>query len=357
MKILAVISGVGYGDATRDYSVLKEFSRRKKAEIKVIAYDKSYEFFKDKFDTIKISGYKFSGYNLKFQFFPFFILNFLLPFLWIIHAFRIKRKLKDFKPDIILNNLEPIGIILAKLYKKKCFMVFGYDLKLYEDYKKYNDVGIKQRLQNLYVKFLYDNKDIKLILIPRLLQLGNDYGKFRYISAIVRSKIEELDDKKIIMKRLKLKRSPIILMLGGSKFGLTLANRLLRVIKDIDEDFIIFGYSADFKRENIKAYEFREDFLDFLKISKGVVTLAGYNTMAECLSYKKPMLIFPIEDHIEQLLNVYNIGKFAMIGDNVEESVKKFINNIKDLQKKLDNLNIKADGSEEAVNIILKNLD
>ncbi len=359
MKILAIVTGIGYGDATRDYSILREIQRKdKQAEIKIVAYENSYNYFKNKFDTIKMRGYKLPGYNLRFQLFAFLLLNMFLPFIWIIEAFKIRKKLAGFMPDIILSDLEPNSIMLAKLLKKKCIMIFGYDPKKLELYEKENNLTLKQWIQKIYLNLIYNSKHVKLVIIPTLLGKKTRYGKYAYIDPILRNLPAELESKEQLMKKLKLKREPILVMIGGSKFGLTLANKILQHVPNFDENFIFFGHISQFSRQNIRAFEFKENFLEYLRVSKGIITLAGYSTLSEALAYKTPMLVFPIKNHIEQALNAFTIKDYAFIGndDNMEESIKKFIEELPSLRLKLANLEINSTGNQEAADIILSSI-
>ena len=68
MKILFVVTGIGYGDAIREHAIIKAILKKKpKTEIKIAAYDNSYNYFKGKFPTINIKSYKLPGESMKFK--------------------------------------------------------------------------------------------------------------------------------------------------------------------------------------------------------------------------------------------------------------------------------------------------
>jgi len=237
-------------------------------------------------------------------------------------------------------------------------MLFGYDPKKMELYLKEHRLSFKQKMQRIYLNIIYNSKQVKLIIIPTLLGKKTRFGKYCYIDPIARTLPGSLKNKEQLMKKLKLKREPILVMIGGSRFGLTLANKLFKHVSSFDEDFIFFGYTSNFSRENIKAFEFKENFLEYLKVSKGIITLAGYSTISEALLYKTPLLIFPIENHVEQLLNAFTIRDYAFIGDDkaIDESIKNFIAALPELRLKLANIDIKTIGNLEAADIILDNI-
>jgi len=93
--------------------------------------------------------------------------------------------------------------------------------------------------------------------------------------------------------------------------------------------------------------------MDYLAISKGVITLAGNLSLSETLFMKKPMLVFPIKNHIEQQLNAYMVKEYAIIGgDDINESLENFLKNINNIRKKLNKIKLKFDGAKEIVDII-----
>ena len=352
MKILFFISGIGYGDSTREHAIIEELLKKdKKTEILILGYDTSYDYFKDKFNTVKMRSYKFYGYNLKFKLLPFFMLNSITPFLWLINAFKIKKLIKKFDADLIISDFEPIAGYLAKLIKKKCILVLAYDP---ETYKKFPNKNFSINIQASIINKIYESKNLSKVIIS-LFGKKKSYLKYNYVNPIIRTQPNELPQEKTLMKKLGLKKEPILIMLGGSDFGLTLANKVFRITDRFKEDFIVFGYSTEFSRENITVFKFKENFLEYLKVCKGIITLAGYNTLAESIVYKKPMLVFPIKNHFEQELNAFAVKDFALIGsENIENSIKKFLKELPILQAKMNKLNVKGTGASEAADIVLK---
>ena len=113
MKILFIVTGVGYGDAKREHANIEAFLKKDpKTEIMVAGYDNSYKYFKDKYKTIEIKGYKFSDKALKFSVPSFIWRNYKLPFFWAASTFKLRKKVREFNPDIIISDFEPIGIML-----------------------------------------------------------------------------------------------------------------------------------------------------------------------------------------------------------------------------------------------------
>ena len=98
-----------------------------------------YEYFKDKYETVRIQGYKLPGKKMKINVGRFVLSNIFLPLFWFTSTLKVKLHEFNFTPDVIVSDFEPIGISLAGLLRKKCVIVFGYDPFLFEEYKKKNN--------------------------------------------------------------------------------------------------------------------------------------------------------------------------------------------------------------------------
>ncbi|MBT3985806.1 hypothetical protein HOE91_05925 [archaeon] len=358
MKLLFVVSGIGYGDSTREHAniraVKKAFPR---AKILVAGYDNSYEYFKNKYKTVRIEGYKLPGKKLKINIGRFALANIFLPLFWFTSTLKVKLQEFNFKPDLIISDFEPVGLSLATLLGKKCLVVFGYDPLLFREYDKKNKVNYKVRTQAKYFEYLYSQAH--MVALPTL-------GKKRrivdyvYVNPIVRKEPKDLPSEKDLMNKLKLRKKPILVMLGGSEFGTRLALDINKIaVKHKKEDFLIFG--ANIKRvklnENVSYVRYADDVLKYLKVAKGVIALGGQLTLAEALVYKKPVLCFPIKDHVEQILNAHSVRNLVMVSKEsnyktVDRKVGEFIKKLPILKKKVVKYNLKAGGSKEIVNLI-----
>src|SRR3990167_5531515 len=101
-------------------------------------------------------------------------------------------------------------------------------------------------------------------------------------------------------------------MLGGSKFGFSIAEKIVNISQKFDEDFIFFGYK-DTKKSNITSFRFRENFLEYLKVCKAVILISGHTALSETLIYRKPALIFPFKNYIEHYINVSEMKEFSLV--------------------------------------------
>jgi len=351
MRILFTVTGVGYGDATREHANIDAFLKKDPGtKVMVAGYDNSYKYFKNKYPTVEIKGYKFTEKELKFSVPRFAWKNYKLPYVWMRDALKLKKKVKEFDPDIIISDFEPVGILLSKMIKKKGVFVFAYNPKTF---KKYPKKTPKTRLQARYFNSLYKAADA--VIIPTLLgQKPMVEKKYYSVNPILRTKPSDLPPKDELMEKLGLEKEPVLIMLGGSTFGNILANKIMHFAHLFNEDFIMFGSRIKgISRKNVKYYPFKENVLEYLKVSKAVITLGGHLSLTECLAFKKPAMVFPIKEHVEQMLNAYNLEKVYDIHyslENLRKNIQTFLRNLDSIKGKIPNIDF--NGSEQIVDII-----
>lgn len=358
MRVLFFVTGVGYGDATREHANIDALLKKDpRTKVMIAGYDNSYDYFKDKFPTFKIRGYRIPGKGMRFKVIPFIINNTLLPFFWVFSAIRLRKEIRRFRPDIIVSDFEPAGITAAKLTGKKCVVVFGYDPKTREEYMRRNKLSRKCWIEAKYFEGLYDKADF--VVIPTLLGARKQSILYHYINPIIRRMPSDLPDRKKLMEKWGLSKPPVVVMLGGSDFGLKIARHLRRIAHKFDEDFLVFGSSRELKPgKNFRHARFSKNFLEYLKVSKGVITLGGQKTLTEALAFRKPMLVFPIEDHVEQLMNAYSARNVAIVStksdeESFERQLRKFLRNLPDLQRRVDKLKVRFDGAEQMAGLLV----
>ena len=162
---------------------------------------------------------------------------------------------------------------------------------------------------------------------------------------------------------LKEYKEPIIISLGGSYFGSEILERLLKILPEFEQDFIIFSYKTIGKsQKNIHFLPFKENFLEYIKASKAIITFGGHNTISEAVVLKKPCLVFPVPNYIEQILNAYELEKtklgmskvlkHPLDEEEIKSTLKYFFKKIPELQENLNKSDIKGNGAEQAFEII-----
>lgn len=365
MKILFVITGIGLGHAMREAAIINELKKRNKnLKVKIAGFQNSYNYFKDKYDTIKIKGSSFPQSSFSVSSTKVVVAN--LPYiLYFIHDYiKLKKEIKKFKPDVIIVDAQPIGSYVGKNLGIKTISIYNLDLKTWNDYQENTKMPFTLYMQSrFHFKFVadaYNNSD--LVIIPTI-RKKTSTKNVKFVNPIIRASPESLPSEKILMKKLKLKKKPILIMLGGSKFGFSIAEKIIKISKNFNENFIIFGYK-EFKKNNVTSFKFKENFLEYLKVCKSIVLLSGHTALSEAIVYKKPALIFPFKNYVEHYINVSELGNLSLvkyIDENIKEKeLKKYLEELikksPELERNLKKLKIGTKGTKEAVDIILKQI-
>lgn len=349
MKVLFVITGFGYGDTIRMKALIDELRpRTKNLRIMILGYDHSYNYFHKKYLTLKMGGYNFPDYKLHFKPLPFVLKNLLLPTKWAHAWMKHRSTIIRFDPDVVVSDFEPIANIIGKKIRKPVISVFAYDPELFKSYPKKTSV---LKLQAEYLNKLY--KQSNHVFIPSFTKHYSK-GTLHYIPPLIKRIPSQLPSEVALMKKLKLKKKPVLVMLGGSNYGVYLAQRIRDCLPQFNEEFIFFGSTKTIAAHH---YKFKNNFLEYLKVAKALITLGGNLTLTEGLAFKKPMLVFPIKDHVEQTLNTYALREYIMEGDaeHPERSITQFLKNIKLYQEKVSTYHAPSNGAKFLADYLLEN--
>ncbi len=336
MRVLFTITGIGLGHATREYAIIKKLN----CDVRIGTYLSAYDFFKDKYETFKISYIKFPDNKFRVSFYKIIMYNLLAPLNLYLAYLRIKKEVKEFNPDLIISDSELVTGYASKRLKKPVIGIHNHNLERIKNIEKSKDRNLRLEAGYLYKLVEAGNKNCSMIIVPELLG-GKRDGKIRYIDPVIN------ESKKTI------KNNAILIMLGGSRFTHPFIEGIIPFLKKQKEEFIIFGYK-DFKEGNIVSYKFNPEFIKYLKNCKGLITFAGYSALSEALFYKVPSLVFSIPGHLEQYININTVSKIFMTdvdSKNPEESISRFLNGIPEQRTRLKKLKIK-NGLDEAVRII-----
>ena len=361
MKVIFVITGIGMGHISRENAIIEKLKRNvKELKISIIGNKKVCDYFRNKFDVTEIHGHNFPEGNFKVNLLKIIFHNLNYPF-YYYHDYKIiKNHIIQFNPDFLIVDSEPLGVKAGNLLGKKTFFVYNLDLDIWIEFNEHKKLTFMQKLQSKYFFKIIDYcyKNSTLVFLPGIKKKA-DAKNTRHVNPIIRKMPIELPDANTLMRKHRLEKKPILITLGGSYFGKNIVEEIVEMSKNFDEEFAIFGYNEEKEIGNVRLFKFREDFLEYLKICKGVIILAGHNSLMETIVYKKPALVFPIKNYIEHYVNIYEYKEYIMYKlmknkDFLKVHVENFINAIPRLQEKLDRLEeIKGNGADEIVREIL----
>ena len=354
MRLLFIVTGIGLGHTIREKAIIDEVLKNSpETRIHVAGYGMSLEYFKSYYPTTKIFGHNFSGENFKPSTSKIFLANLLYPVKYLIDTIKLMLLIKRINPDKVIVDTQPVGLFASRLMKKNVITVYNFDVdKIKEKPKEASSRFFVNLIRKIYRKS-------DSVIMPVLTQAKIKRKNIYYINPIIRTSPENLGSKEFLMKKLKLKKEPILVTIGGSNFGAKLLYLINEIADNFDEQFIIFN--GDYKKKNITSYKFKSNFLEYLKVSKAVITTAGHNTLSEILIFKKPALVFPIANYLEQkqnsnMIKEFNLGivsNFIEDGERLELLIKRLLKERSTLIGNIEKLGLKASGASEAAEIII----
>ena len=357
MKYLFIITGIGLGHSVREDAIIKELVKLDKdVEIRVATYGIALKYFAKRFPLTELIGEKFPDASSKLESLKVITSNLSLPYNYFKDIAKIKKLIKQFKPDVVISDAQPEAIVAAKSLNMKSVFVYNFD---FNESLFNKNFGLNSFIHMKAMQYCYKNAN--KTIVPVLTQKTRIKEKIHYVNPIVRETPGRLPIEIALMQEFNFKRNPILVTIGGSKFGMKLIKNVVNSAQYFDEDFIIFGVNLKIKKENVTFLPFQSNFLEYLKVAKAVITLAGHCTLSETLLYKKPSLVFPIANYVEQYQNAYLMQNYCLLGEMGSLSLiytrnllEKFLKNLENIEDKLKKLNIMKNGAEEAAKIILQ---
>jgi len=366
-RVLASVCGIGLGHSTRVFSVLEKLKRR--ANISVVASKMSHQYLKDKgYNPKKILEVDIHGDDFTINSMSSIMDNLDFPIQFMRNYPFFSNILDKFDPDVILSDTEPSSFLISKIRQVNLVSMTNYVTSLKEmdrfpknlmttDLKTQHFV--MQKVTDAMMKYsdltLNINIDAKQSLSKSLKNIG----------LVIRKQPEELNSEPYIKRTLK-KDDFYLVSFGGSPLGTTLLEPMLKVLKKFDKKKFIISSSYKVKKiqrvGNITVMPFIDNYLEHLKVCNGVISLAGFSTISETLAYKKPSLVIPIKNHLEQMLNAHMLERLGLANtcsinegiSNLERKMRAFFRDEDRLKQNIQKARIDSKGADEAADIILK---
>lgn len=317
-KILYGLCGVGIGHAVRAKVILTHL--KKKHEVMVICSHKPYEYLSKIFDNV----HKIEGFELEFK------KNSIIEYLTLfknlgkfnrknyIELKKITKKIREFNPDYVISDWETISSFIAKKLKIPLISIDNQHFLMKGSFV-------------IPKKYFFDYLMAKLIIY--LLTRRADYY---IISSFYYTNLKKHEKNSFLVPpvirdgilRSKPNKKDYFLVYQSTKTY----DKLIKILRDIDAKFVIYGFDKTEKNEHLEFKKFNEkNFIKDLVNCRGVICNGGFTLISEAIYLKKPLLTVPIKKHFEQLLNcnyVKMIGCGEFYNDLNKENVQDFINNI-----------------------------
>ena len=363
IKFAIFISDVGFGHMVRQRCIIKEIENQfKNYEILIINYSNIRiieETFKEKhkyikkFNNIKLYKTKSGFFDSKktrqeFQSWKYKKNNIL----------NLKNSLRNY--NIIISDFVPEAFDLAKKLKIKSYGVCHYTWSWF--FKKIN-YNKKYDLQLLKENELKADKIFFPPFTPEnaLRQFPNKKIK----------KVNFITEKKYKKALIKNKKPIILIMDNGTQ---TLNNKISSTLKFLtkNNNFIFYVGVSSLKKKDIEFIVNSKNIIPisglksiYSQINKAdyVIARGGFNTISECLIYRKPTLFAPEKNNpeISENLKIIKSKKLGSVinlsewGKNFNKRLNHFLNYEKiTIEKNLNKINYLSNGAQQIVKTIKK---
>jgi len=339
-RIIYGVSGQGFGHATRSKEVINHL-KKQGHQVLVLSYGQALIFLAHE---PNIEVYEVPGLVLKYRRNK--LVYWQTVYLNVIQLFRQSAKwrallarAKQFAPDLVIADFEPLSALLAKSLKKPL-------ISLDNQHQLTNtkiEIPLYQR-QNLLankviIRSLVRRADHYLVTTFFPTPLTNRHTDL--VPAIIRQAVIDLQPK------------------HGNYFLVyqtTGGDAISNVLKKFPQyHFIFYGLDRQATVGNIIYKKTSQDgFLQDLAGCQAVIGSAGLSLISESLYLGKPYLALPIDRQIEQVVNaiyLVKLGYGSMAKKLTSKALKNFVENLTTYDQNLEHY--PRSGNE----IVFKKLD
>lgn len=338
MNILYGLAGEGFGHSSRARVVVPYLEGRGH-NVKVITYGQALNVLKKEgFDVFEIKGMHIhfkAGRVDALETLKKGLINFLKNAEKSKNIYEVMKN----KYDLCISDMEPLVPMLSSWYNLPLLSLDN-----------------QHRLTNLELK-ISKKYQLEFIAAKAITNLFVSKGDWYIITNFGKTKIKKSCKKNTLIvppiiresvRRLEPEKGKYILVYLTKK-----DNHVLRVLKEIREKFVVYGYNVEKKEKNLSFHKAGEGFLKELAGCRGIIATAGFSLISEALYLKKPYLALPLQGHFEQMLNALCLKSsgFGEYSENLNrKDVESFLSNLGKYREKLSKYN-------PDYNLLFKSLD
>ncbi|MEI6627051.1 MAG: MJ1255/VC2487 family glycosyltransferase [bacterium] len=315
-RIIYGVSGQGFGHSTRSREVLS-YLKEQGHDLMVFTYDQGLFFLEKDFKTFEVPGLGLIYKNNKLQYWHTILRNIKQVAKQSRHWNKILNTFRDFKPDLVITDFEPLTVLLAKLMR---LPLISLD----------NQHQITNTKISLPLKYRKDLMAVKLV-IKSMVWGANYYVVTSFFRSEVKRKDTAVFESILRQEIFDLKpiKGDFILLYQTAGF-----EKMIDKIKALPYRFVVFGFNKEMTDGNIEYKEYsHKEWLQYLASCRAIVATAGLSLISEAIYLNKPYFAIPVKKQIEQVINAYYLEK---MGCGVHADVfdlSKFVNFMDNLPK------------------------
>ncbi|HEY0196895.1 MAG TPA: MJ1255/VC2487 family glycosyltransferase, partial [Methanobacterium sp.] len=324
-RILYGVCGEGMGHAIRSGVVIDHLLE--KNDVTIFASDRAYHYLSGKYDDVyEIEGFKtvYEANEVKNR--RTFVKNIKDIPQDLGHNLRLMYNVaKATKPDLIISDFEFYSNLLSKLLRiplvslDNMHVITQCEVDVPEEFRR-------DRFRAASVVRSFIQRPRHYLITSYFFPPVKNPVKVKMFPPILREKV------------LKLKPTigEHILVYQTSDSNI----KLLKLLKEIDDEFVIYGFHKDEKIGNLNLKSFNEDeFFDDLASARAIITNGGFSLISEALYLKKPVFSIPVKKQFEQILNAIYLDKLEygeFHQDLDKEGIEKFLSNLDFYREKIE---------------------
>lgn len=320
-RIIYGVSGQGFGHAARSQEVIAHLMSQGH-EVLVFTYNQGVSMLQGVCPLYEIPGLGLSYRNNKLLYWKTLTSNIKQlmknPRKWpkILTTFR------DFDPDIVITDFEPLSALLAKIERKPL-------ISLDNQHQLTNTrIGVPARYQK---DFIADK-----LVIKSLIWRAQKYLVTSFFETPITKKNTQIFPPIVRKQVLSLvpTTGDYILVYAGAHF-----DNVLRVLRKTQMRYVVFSATKHADEPNITFKKHGDpEWLSLLAGCRAVIGTAGLSLISESLYLGKPYFALPIRRQIEQIINALYLQRlgYGTYSERISvAAVNDFITHIPQYQKHL----------------------
>lgn len=311
-KIIYGVAGEGFGHSSRAH-IIGQWLLDAGHDVIFLVSNKSYRYLGKHFPdrVYNMPGLTFIYYNSSVSFTRTFFHNLTnVPRMLGPGYNVIMNKLWNFDADLVISDFEPFAAFWAKIRSIPCISIDHEHLLTKAQYTE--PVAPKM------VSYL------SLTITRNYLAEADAYVILNFFkSAVTCSSAIVLPP--VIRRQVLSRKSDSgdhIICYATTRTSLV---KFLKIIRKFPEQkFFIYGADQDKRLRNCVFKPHSTDgFLEDLASCRGIIATGGFNLICECLHFRKKMLVIPIKNQYEQMVNAVNLetNGYAINAPEIDEQV------------------------------------
>jgi len=311
-RILYSVCGEGMGHAIRAKVVLNHLTKNN--EVHIFASDRAYDYLVNHFDNV----YEIGGFNTVYED------NTVQNTKTFIKGMKdlpgdLKKSLrlmysvaKAVKPHIIISDFEFYSNLLSKIMRLPLISLDNMHVLTQAEL----NVPRKYRTERLAAESVvrsFIQLPTRCLITSYFYPPLKNKKKCKYFPPVLRDEIMNLEPY----------NGEHVLVYQTSDSNL----KMLELLKNFDDEFIVYGFHKDKKEGNLQFKTFNEtEFFQDLAQARAVISNGGFTLISEALYLGKPVLSVPVKKQFEQILNALYLDRLGY-GEFHEELDRETIEN------------------------------